>query len=91
MSSLARIRNSGSLLQSNACNLFFPWIYPLSVLSGCPLERGVRKVRVDCIDKFTSYFKTSFNGKFHPESRSIFSCGIMLYAICQMFQFIEVF
>ena len=61
----------------------------MSVLSGCPLERGVRKARVDCIDKFTNYFKTSFNGKFHRESRCILSCEITLYAICQMFQFID--
>ena len=37
VSSLARVRNSGSLFQSNVCNLFLPGIYLLSVLSGCPL------------------------------------------------------
>ena len=48
VSSVARVRNSGSLFQSNVCNLFLPGIYLLSVLSGCPLQRGVRKARVDC-------------------------------------------
>ena len=37
VSSVARVRNSGSLFQSNVCNLFLPGIYLLSVLSGCPL------------------------------------------------------
>ena len=39
MSSLARVPNSGSLFQSNVCNLFLTGIYLLSVLSGvagCP-------------------------------------------------------
>ena len=48
MSSLARVRNSGSLFQSNVCNLFLPGISLLSVLSRCPLKLGVRKARVDC-------------------------------------------
>ena len=37
VSFVARVRNSGSLFQSNVCNLFLPGIYLLSVLSGCPL------------------------------------------------------
>ena len=37
VSSLARVRNSGSLFQSIICNLFLPGIWLLSVLSGCPL------------------------------------------------------
>ena len=37
VSSVARVRNSGSLFQSNVCNLFLPGIYLLSVLSRCPL------------------------------------------------------
>ena len=37
VSSVARVRNSGSLFQSNVCNSFLPGIYLLSVLSGCPL------------------------------------------------------
>ena len=37
VSSVATVRNSGSLFQSNVCNLFLPGIYLLSVLSGCPL------------------------------------------------------
>ena len=51
VSSVARVRNGGSLFQSNVCNLFLPGIYLLSVLSGCPLQRAVRKARsrVDCI------------------------------------------
>ena len=36
VSSVARVRNSGSLFQWNVCNLFLPGIYLLSVLSGCP-------------------------------------------------------
>ena len=49
VSSLARVRNSGSLFQSNFCNLFLPGIWPLSVLSGCALWRGVSKPKVDCV------------------------------------------
>ena len=37
VSSVARVRNSGSLFQSNVCNFFLPGIYLLSVLSGSPL------------------------------------------------------
>ena len=37
VSAVARVRNSGSLFQSNVSNLFLPGIYLLSVLSGCPL------------------------------------------------------
>ena len=37
VSSVARVRNSGSLFQSNVCNSFLPEIYLLSVLSGRPL------------------------------------------------------
>ena len=37
VSSVARVRNSWSLFQSNVCNLFLPGIYLLSVLSGSPL------------------------------------------------------
>ena len=36
VSSVARVRNSGSLFQSNFCNSFLLGIYLLSVLSGCP-------------------------------------------------------
>ena len=49
VSSLARVRNTGKLFQSNICNLFLPRIQLLSVLLGCPLQRGVCKARVDCI------------------------------------------
>ena len=59
VSSVARVRNSGSLFQSNVCNSFLPGIYLLSVLSGCPLQRGVRKARVDCMPIITSF---SWNG-----------------------------
>ena len=43
VSSLARVRNSGSLFQSNICNLFLAWDLPAvriigaSVMAGCPL------------------------------------------------------
>ena len=33
-------RNSGSLFQSNICNSFLPGIQLLSILQGCPLQRG---------------------------------------------------
>ena len=36
VSSVARVRNNGSLFRTNVCNLFLPRIYLLSVLSGCP-------------------------------------------------------
>ena len=38
VSSIARVRNSGSLYQSNACNLFLPVlrIIGVSVIAGCP-------------------------------------------------------
>jgi len=42
VSSLARVRNSGSLFQSNVCNLFLPGnlaavrIIGVSVIAGCP-------------------------------------------------------
>ena len=36
VSSVARVRNSGSLFQLNVCSSFLPGIYLLSVLSGCP-------------------------------------------------------
>ena len=42
MSSLARVRNSGSLFQSNVCNLFLPRILAaviimgVSVIAECP-------------------------------------------------------
>ena len=36
----ARVRNSGSLFQSNICNSFLPGIQLLSILQGCPLQRG---------------------------------------------------
>ena len=50
VSSLAGVRDRGSLLQSKNYNLFVPGIQLLSVLSWCPLQRGVvRKARVDCI------------------------------------------
>ena len=42
VSSLQRVRNSGSLFQSNVCDLF------LGGFSCCPFYRGVRKARVDC-------------------------------------------
>ena len=35
VSSLSRVLNSGTLFQSNVCNLSFPGIQLLSVLSGC--------------------------------------------------------
>ena len=37
VSSLVGVLNSGSLPQSNVCNLFFPRIQHLSLLSECPL------------------------------------------------------
>ena len=42
VSSLQRVRNSGSLFQSNVCDLFSRGF------SCCPFYRGVRKARVDC-------------------------------------------
>ena len=42
VSSLQRVRNSGSLFQSNVCDLFS------GGFSCCPFYRGVRKARVDC-------------------------------------------
>ena len=48
--------NSGSLFQQNVCNLFLLGIQLLSVLSGCPLQQGVRKARVDCDCFFKFYF-----------------------------------
>ena len=55
VSSLARVRNSESLFQSNVCNLFSPGIQLLvSVLSECPLQRGVFEARVGCNRKETS-------------------------------------
>ena len=41
MSSLARVRNSGSLFQSNICNIFF-----LGLKKSCPCYRGVCYCRV---------------------------------------------
>ena len=67
VSSVARVRNSGSLFQSNVCNLFLPRIYLLSVLSGCPLLRGVRKAGVDCSDFFLSWLHGF--GKYKSEFR----------------------
>ena len=46
VSSLAGVRNSGSLPESNFCNLFLLGIQLLSVLSRWPLQRGVSKGRV---------------------------------------------
>ena len=51
MSSLARVRYSGSLFQSNVCNLFSLGNLPLSVLLRCPWWRSVRKARVDCTQR----------------------------------------
>ena len=62
---LARVRNSGSLLQSNICNLFLLGIQLLSVFSRCPLQRDIRKARVDflCLDniKFVLLSFLQFN------------------------------
>ena len=51
VSSLARVRYSGSLFQSNVCNLFSLGNLPLSVLLRCPWWRSVRKARVDCTQR----------------------------------------
>ena len=48
VSSLARVRNSGNLFQSNVCNLFFPGIY-----SCCPFYWGVRYSEVSARRELT--------------------------------------
>ena len=58
VSSLAGVRDSDSLFQSNVCNLFLPGILLLSFLSGCPLGESL----LDCI---------SFNIKCHFVKTSI--------------------
>ena len=47
MSSLVRVRKSGSLFQSNVCNLFFPGI------NCCPFYRGVRYSEVSARRELT--------------------------------------
>ena len=53
VSLLARVRNSGSLFQSNVCNLFS------REFRCCPFYRDVRKARADCIKWHTYHCRLS--------------------------------